>query len=87
MPLTSIARRPSGIRSSRSPSSRTTSSSQLTSVPLSKAKELKTEEAAQKIKAVWVATKAYRSLVAPVLRDQVFMELCQAADQIRGKKD
>jgi hypothetical protein len=45
------------------------------------------QEAAQKMKAVWVATKAYRSLVAPVLRDQVFMELCQAADQIRGKKD
>ncbi len=52
---------------------------------IAKAKEIGTEVAGKQIKAVWVATKQYRSLVAPVLRDQVFMELCQAADQIRRK--
>ncbi len=37
------------------------------------------------MKAVWVATKQYRTLAAPVLRDQLFMELCQAGDALRGK--
>jgi hypothetical protein len=53
---------------------------------IAKAKEIGTEAAGKQMKAVWIATKQYRSLVAPVLRDQVFMELCQAGDAIRGKK-
>jgi hypothetical protein len=52
---------------------------------IAKAKEIGTEAAGKQMKAVWVATKQYRTLAAPVLRDQLFMELCQAGDALRGK--
>jgi phage recombination protein Bet len=52
---------------------------------IAKAKEIGTEAAAKKMKAVWIATKQYRTLAAPVLRDQLFMEMLQAGDTLKGK--
>jgi predicted dehydrogenase len=52
---------------------------------IAKAKEIGTEAAAKKMKAVWIATKQYRTRAAPVLRDQLFMEMLQAGDTLKGK--
>ena len=52
---------------------------------IAKAKEIGTEAAGKAMKAVWIATKQYRTLAAPVLRDQLFMEMLQAGDTLKGK--
>jgi hypothetical protein len=52
---------------------------------IAKAKEIGTKAAGKAMKAVWIATKQYRTLAAPVLRDQLFMELLQAGDALKGK--